>query len=328
MRKGSIANIILTTSVASFLTYKVIEEVITRLLVSNALDRKTPWIMTKLKPSIKGNSVADPMSDQIASESARIESLDLERLTLIAADGTKLIGRFRPAPDAKRLIVAMHGWRSCWSRDFGAVFDFLYNNGCSVLYAVQRAQGESGGKYMGFGSKESSDCVKWANWINERTDSNLPMYLYGVSMGASSVLMASSCSLPSNVRGIISDCGFTSAREIWKYVLENNLRIPFSKRESRANDFYRKRLGYDLDKYSTIDALKKTKIPVLFIHGTDDTFVPIEMTYANYSVCASSKRLLVIPGAAHARSSWIDPETYKKTLIGFWDDLEKDTNII
>ena len=68
--------------------------------------------------------------------------------------------------------------------------------------------------------------------------------------------------------------------------------------------------------------MRECKVPVLFIHGTDDRFVPIEMTYENYKACVSPKRLLVVPGAEHAMSYLIDKESYEKTVKEFWNDFD------
>ena len=110
----------------------------------------------------------------------------------------------------------MHGWRSSWSHDFGLIADFWRNNHCSVLYAEQRGQNNSGGDHMSLGLLERYDCLAWTNWINEKTGKSIPIYLAGVSMGATSVLMASELELPDNVFGIAADSAFTSLHAIWK----------------------------------------------------------------------------------------------------------------
>ena len=308
---------------AAYVFYKVVEEIVIRTLVANALDRESPRLMEKMEPVIKGRRTPDPLREYILAESDRLEKSDFERVTVTAEDGTVLAGRYYPAEDPKRMIVAMHGWRGTWASGFGALFGFFHDNGCSVLYADQRGQGESGGDYMGFGTLENTDCRTWVKWLNERNGTSLPVYLCGVSMGATSVLMCEALEMPANVHGIVADCGFTSANEIWKHVVENNLHISYKKREKRANELCRRRIGFDADAYSTIDALSNGKIPVLFIHGDKDTFVPVEMTFENYRACKAPKRLLIVRGASHARSSWIDPDRYEKELLDFWKEFDE-----
>ena len=322
MKKSKTAAVFAVSAAAAYLTYKAINEYALRLLVSNALDRKAPWIMAKMKNVVKGKKKSDPIDALLEKESARLASLELETMTLEAADGTALVAKYRPAPDAKRLIVAMHGWRTNWTRDFGALSDFLYENGCSVLYAVQRGQNESGGDHMGFAALEGSDCALWAKRLAEREGIGLPMYLFGVSMGASTVLTATEYDLPENVRGVIADCGFTSANDIWKHVVEQNLHLRYRRREKRANELCRRKIGRGANDCSTLTALASNKLPVLFIHGANDSFVPVSMTYENFEACKAPKRLLIVPGASHARSSWTEPEMYRKALTDFWNEYD------
>ena len=123
-------------------------------------------------------------------EAAKVlEETEHEQVEIAAQDGTGLVGHWFCPENAKRIIIAMHGWRSTWSQDFGAIAPFWFDNDCAVLFADQRGQGNSGGEYMGFGLLERYDCFDWIKWVNERTEEKLPIYLGGVSMGATTILM-------------------------------------------------------------------------------------------------------------------------------------------
>ena len=207
----------------------------------------------------------------------------------------RVSGHWQPCENAERVIIAMHGWRSSWYKDFGMISDFWRENHCSVLYVEQRAQGESEGEYMGFGLIERYDCLDWIRWANAHGCSRLPIYLCGVSMGASTVLMAAGLELPENVHGVMADCGYTSAHDIWKHVVKHNLHISYGGiTASIASDICKKKINCGPKEYSCVEAMRNCKVPVLFVHGTDDHFVPIEMTYENYKACAAPKRLLVV----------------------------------
>jgi fermentation-respiration switch protein FrsA (DUF1100 family) len=217
----------------------------------------------------------------------------------------------------------MHGWKSSWSNDFAMISEFWRANDCDIIYAEQRGQGNSGGDYMGFGLMERFDCFEWAKYISENYSKDIPIYLVGISMGASTVLMASNLGLPQNVRGIIADCGFTSPHAIFKHVVVNNLKIPYGVVGVFEDNLCRKKIRLGSKDYSTKMALRECNIPVAFIHGTDDHFVPVEMTYENYKICASPKKLLVVPGADHGLSYRIDKAAYEKFVLDFWADCEK-----
>ena len=138
-------------------------------------------------------------------------------------------------------------------------------------------------------------------------------------MGASTVLMAAGDEhLPANVAGVIADCGFTSAKAEWQYVSEKNLRVGYKRRSSHVDKLCRKKIKLKSDDYSTLDAMKKCHIPVLFIHGADDTFVPVRMTMENYAACQGQNRLLIVPGANHGMSYFYDREGYESALRQFF----------
>lgn len=217
------------------------------------------------------------------------------------------------------MLIAMHGWRSGWSNDFGLVADFWQASGCSVLYAEQRGQGDSGGAYMGFGMLERYDCLAWARWAAEETGNRLPMYLVGLSMGATTVLMCADMELPMCVRGILADCGFTSAGDIWEHVARSQLKLPYGLYGPAAEALCKKRIDMDPRACSTEKTLAGAKVPVLLIHGTEDAFVPVEMTYRNYQACTAPKGLLIVPGAEHAMSYCTDPQRYQAAVLKFWD---------
>lgn len=305
---------------AGIVSYKI-----TKKLVAIALDRGE-------ENTIDADTGKEPESPEIQycmverERAAReLEKKECEKVEIIAHDGIHLVGHWWKCDDARRVIIAMHGWRSSWTRDFGLIADFFHENQCHVLFAEQRGQNNSGGEYMGFGLTERYDCLDWIKWVNRQDTGSLPVYLCGISMGASTVLMTAGFELPSNVCGIIADCGYTSPHDIWKHVVEKGLNLRYNILVSSiAEDICRSKIQIGPKDYSCVDAMTACKVPVLFIHGTDDDFVPVEMTYENYKACASEKRLLIVPGAGHGMSYVLDKEEYEKAVLEFWKDFDRE----
>ncbi len=298
---------------------------VTRKMVSIAINREKPNSSSKSAIRLSGTPVSQ-FDEKIKIATQKLEQAVTKTVEISATDGERLVGHLYRCDNAKRIIIAMHGWRSSWSRDFGPISDFWQQNGCTVLYADQRGQNGSGGDYIGFGLIERFDCRDWIDWVNQNINADqLPIYLAGISMGATTVLMASSLELSPNVHGIMADCGFTSPHAIWKHVANNNLRISYSLVSAMANSMYKKRIDMNTDEYSTTQALAETNIPVLLIHGSDDRFVPVEMTYENYKACRSPKKLLIVPGAAHAMSYYINTFEYQNTVKKFWKEFDNPT---
>lgn len=296
---------------------------LTKKLVKIALDREMPKASAKSRYRISGIAATDPQGKKIDAAAKILKNTATETVETYGVDGARLAGHLYRNEKPKRIIIAMHGWRSSWNNDFGMISDFWHDNGCTVLYAEQRGHNKSGGEYLGFGMIERYDCRRWVKWVCENISSSLPIYLAGISMGASTVLMTAGLELPKNVHGIIADSGFTSAHDIWKHVTERNLHLSYRLVSPLADGMCRKKINMSTREYSTKDALEKNHIPVLFIHGAHDKFVPVSMTYENYLACSSKKELLIVPGAGHGRSYLVDREKYEKTVRKFWKKYDK-----
>ena len=252
-----------------------------------------------------------------------LRSQSMEEVEITSADGLKLKGHLLLHPETKRTVLLLHGWRVRWDQYMGVFARSLYEQGCSVLLAEQRACGQSEGTFLTFGVKERYDCQRWAEYLAERFGREMPLYLAGLSMGAATVLMAADLALPPSVRGLIADSGFTSAHEVIASVMHSNLHLPEWPILPLANRVSHTYAGFGYDDCSTIDTLRGSKIPVLFIHGDADDFVPLAMTLENYLACAAPKELLIVEGAGHAGSFYVDPEAcsnaFKKFFARFDD---------
>ena len=300
----------------------VLSAAVTKRLVDTAMDRSVPIDLTHNRSKLTGSSIRASALEEASAAKKSLEQQNGQTVRITAHDGTQLVGHWLEAEMPERIILAMHGWRSSWSSDFGIVSDFWHRQNCSVLYAEQRGQGDSGGDFMGFGLIERYDCMDWLQWINRTTGGVLPIYLAGVSMGASTVLMASALDLPENVCGILADCGYTSVHAIWKHVMEHNLHLSYGIHGPLANRMCRKKIQAGTKDFSTTEALRSCRVPVLFVHGTDDRFVPVEMTFENYQSCNAPKRLFVVPGAGHGMSYFTDRPGYERETCSFWGDCE------
>ena len=126
--------------------------------------------------------------------------------------------------------------------------------------------------------------------------------------------MCSSLPLPPQVKGIVSDCGFTSAKEVFSHVLRSMYHIPAFPMIQISDRINQKMAGYGLDECNAAREVRKAKVPILLIHGSADTFVPCSMCDEIYGNCAAPKRKLIVEGAAHAESYYKDRKAYEKAL--------------
>ena len=304
--------------IAGVVSYCVVER-----LVEIALDSEGPEVIEQSKSIISGVKIDREIRNRIISSGEELGNICNKTVEIVAHDGEILVGHLWECENPERVLIAMHGWRSSWTTDFGCISEFWHKNNCNVVYVEQRGQNNSGGKYIGFGMMERYDCADWIRFVNTRNGGTLPIYLVGLSMGATTVLMASGLSLPDNVRGIIADSGYTSLYAIWKHIAEKNLRMAYCLFGRMADGACRKKINMGTKDYSTLEALSNNDRPVLFIHGSDDHFVPVGMTYENYKACKAPKRLFVVPGAEHGMSYILEQDNYETAVKDFWTSYDK-----
>lgn len=244
----------------------------------------------------------------------------LERVEILSHDGLKLCGNYLAHPEAKGTILLFHGFRTDGYVDFSCVFPYYYNLGYSILHVLQRSHGESEGKYITFGVKERFDCQRWAQYAYERFGADHPLLLDGMSMGASTVLMAAGLELPPTVRGIIADCGFTSGWEEISYLIRK-AHVPCGGLVLRAADLFAKNIAdFSFRECSTVESLQNCDLPVLLIHGREDDFVPPRFSAENYRACRGKKELHIVPGAKHGTSYMVDLNRCQAALERFLKD--------
>lgn len=242
-----------------------------------------------------------------------------EEVCVTSFDGLKLAGILLPCENARGTLICFHGWRGGPVADFGYTLRMYHELGLNVLLVHQRAQGKSDGKHMTFGVLERRDVHAWVRWHTERFGEDVPILLAGLSMGATTVLMACGEPFDGNVRGVFADCGFTTPKGICTSV-SRAIHLPPKLFVPVVGLFVRCTAGFGLSDYSTLDAMEKMTLPVLFAHGEADAFVPCEMTRRNYEACASAdKTLLLVPGAKHGQSFPVAPERYTEAVKDLLD---------
>ncbi|MGM9530301.1 alpha/beta hydrolase [Intestinibacter sp.] len=192
-----------------------------------------------------------------------------------------------------------------------------YDIGYNVLAVDLRGHGKSKGNYIGMGYHDAKDLIEWLKYIVSK-DSDCEILVHGVSMGAATVMIASSQEeLPKNVKVIIEDCGYSSALEQFKYQLKKLFNVPSFPILNIANLIVKIKAGYYLNEACPIECIKHSKVPMMFIHGDDDTFVPFYMLDELYEACTSEKKKLIIEGASHAHAESENPDKYWSEIDSF-----------
>lgn len=241
-------------------------------------------------------------------------------------DGLKLHATYFPALEeyqdkGKKAVICFHGYTGEGLSNHVAIADYFLKHGYAMLLPDARAHGGSEGEYIGFGCLDRKDALVWIDWLIQECGEDLQIMLHGTSMGGATVLMASGLKLSANVKGIVSDCGFTSPKEVFTHVLNHMYHLPAFPAIQGADLLNKKLAGYGMDECNAKYEVQKAEVPILFIHGSADTFVPCSMCDEIYGNCRSPKRKLIVEGAAHAESYYKDMERYEKELDEFAEQI-------
>lgn len=246
-------------------------------------------------------------------------SQDFEKLSISGSRGHKLSGLFLPADKpSDKYIICSHGYRNRGRGEFRFVGKFLHDQGINLILIDHQASGESEGEFISFGHHESADLMEWIDYAIDRFGDDIQMALYGISMGSATVMLASNNKeLPDNVKFIIADCGFTTVNELFSHILKT-FYIPDKPLLFAANQFSKVLGEWDFNNVKPIDSVREARVPMLFIHGADDDFVPAFMGCNLYNACTAEKDYLSVPKAGHAQSYQTDSELYESKLKEFF----------
>lgn len=242
-----------------------------------------------------------------------------QKLTRETEDGYKLVAQeVYTEEESHKWVLLLHGYTG-WKEEMYPFASWYNQRGFHVIVPDMRCQGESEGDFIGMGWTDRKDNMLWINYILEQ-DPQAEIVIHGQSMGAAcALMMTGEESLPKNVKMVVSDCAYTDAYTMFQEKLKEWFHLPAFPVLDTANLMLQIRGGYDLKDASALEAVKKSSIPTLFIHGDQDEMISVEMTKELYEAAACPKELLIVEGAGHAQSQDKDPEGYYGAIEEFME---------
>lgn len=257
----------------------------------------------------------------VNAETWLLEESNYKDLYMKSRDGLNLYNYLIENNKSNKWVIAVHGYSS-EGKGTAQYAKNYYDMGYNVIIPDLRGHGKSDGDYIGMGWDERFDIIDLVNYIVEK-DSNAEIVLFGVSMGAATVINASGEELPSNVKAVVEDCGYTSAWSEFSHQLKTLFDLPSFPMMNVASLIGRIKAGYWIGDAAPSDQIVKSKTPTLFIHGDKDDFVPYSMLDELYNKGTMPKEKLIIKGAGHAKSSKINPKLYWETVDNFLNKYVK-----
>ena len=239
-----------------------------------------------------------------------IEKLDY---TVYSYDGYMLHAQLLKNPKSTgRYVIISHGYND---NRFGALkYACLYLSlGFNCIIYDLRGHGLNERTFCTYSLRESRDLDAMIFDAHERFHDLKQLGIHGESLGASTSITV--LRYQPEIDFVVADCGFSDITPILKAVLKRShisgLLFPIVRICARL------RYGYDFNRMRPITRLRKNEIPVLFIHGEADNFIPSSHSVAMNDANPAYSELLIVPGAKHAQSVFADNELYRQRVEAF-----------
>ena len=219
-----------------------------------------------------------------------------------------------------KFIVLVHGVSICYVGSL-KYFDIFYRNGFNVLIVNQRRHGKSEGKYSTYGFYEKYDVNMWIEYLKSRFVNDIILGLHGESMGAGTVM--ETIPLNDSIKFVIEDCGYSNFHELIGFQITHAYKNRLVRKILRpslifANFFMKTKAKFSMKKIVPIDIVASTSLPMMFIHGKEDYFVPWYMAVDLYKAKTKGyKELYLVEGAKHAEALEVNKILYEKKIMTF-----------
>ncbi|MDK8182821.1 alpha/beta hydrolase [Paenibacillus sp. UMB4589-SE434] len=244
------------------------------------------------------------------------EALYKEDITIMSHDGLKLCGVYiEQHPQSKRIVILIHGYTAAlpWSAQFLPLFSRL---GFNALLIDQRRHGNSEGKYTTFGYKEKYDVQAWVDWVVNRKGDDCIIGLHGQSLGGGTVLEYIAIHRP-QVRFVVADCPYSDLTKLIRHQVTKLNHMPAWPTMTLVNRLLKRKAGFKMEDVSPIHIIAHSKLPIMFIHGKSDIFVPTYMSEEMFNIKPGPKQLLLIDKATHGVAYCYDQELYEAEVTRF-----------
>ena len=292
----------------------ILKKVYKRVYVSAKKGKEDPYWLPD-KPEY------DAVRSRVVEMVDYARSVAFEEIETTGYDGIRLYGRLYRGREDAPVMIAFHGYMSAAFRDCGLSVRLRDTRGFNAIVIDQRGQGKSGGENITFGAKESRDAISWCNYAKELFGENVQIGLCGVSMGASTIILAAQRDdFPKNVKGIFADCPFSSGEAIIKNQI-HQMKLPVGICYHAVKKAGEKYGDVHMAETDCVKNISRIQVPMYLVHGENDNFVPCEMSRIIQRANPEMITLSTYPGAEHGLSYMVDSARYEKENLGFWTSV-------
>ncbi len=198
------------------------------------------------------------------------------------------------------VVLYLHGNASNVGGNVEHAYRF-HRLGLSVFVMDYRGYGKSQGDFPSESQVYEDAQLAWDYLVKQRGINPNQIYIYGHSLGGA-IAIDLAVRHP-EAAGLIVEGSFTSTRAMVEFQKGLFWMFPI--------DFL---LTQRFDSLSKVDRLQ---MPVLFIHGTADNVVPVEMTKKLFEAAPEPKQLYIVPDGGHTNVAHIGGAEYLQILSRF-----------
>lgn len=236
---------------------------------------------------------------------------------IINRDGKKMHAWYVPSPKSTgNTAVIVHGYKSNSVEMMHIGYMFNHDLQWNILLPDLLAHGKSEGHTIQMGWEDRKDVMQWTR-VAHGIFSSDTIIVHGISMGASTAMCFAGDENPEYIRGFIEDCGYTSAWDEFKGEMKKQFGLPSFPILNIASLLSKIQYGWSFDEASSLNQVEKSKLPMLFIHGSSDTYVPTSMVYSLYKAKPEPKDIWIASGSIHAKSYEDHHEEYTERTKAF-----------
>ena len=244
------------------------------------------------------------------------DPLEKKEYTVTSYDGYVLHVQFlKNSCGTDRCVLISHGYTD---NRFGALkYARMYLElGFNVIVYDLRGHGVNEPTFCTYSVRERKDLSALIMDSRDRYPAMSLFGIHGESLGAATSIAVLEEKPP--IDFVVADCGFGQIMPVLQAGLKG-MHLP-AFLVHIASLCAKIRYGYSFDQMRPVDSLHHNTVPILFIHGAEDDFIPPSHSEQMKAETGGYAELHLIAGAGHANSILTDPETYRYTVKRFLED--------